>query len=93
MGFPVPLGQWLQGPYWPVVEDLVLGPRALGRGLFHPAYVKRMAEEHRRGVRTHTDRLWLLMNLEMWHRLFLDGEDPISVSYGSMAAVGATNPL
>lgn len=89
MGFPVPLGQWLQGPFWPVVEDLVLGPRALARGLFQPACVKRLADEHRRGARNHTDRLWLLMNLELWHRLFLDGEDPVTASYGSFAVASA----
>jgi asparagine synthase (glutamine-hydrolysing) len=89
MGFPVPLGRWLQGPFWPVVEDLVLGPRALARGLFQPDSVKRMAAEHRSGARTHTDRLWLLMNLELWHRLFLDGEDPVTASYGSLAVASA----
>lgn len=89
MGFPVPLGRWLQGPFWPVVEDLVLGPRALARGLFQPDCVKRLAEEHRTGARTHTDRLWLLMNLELWHRLFVDGEDPVTASYGSLAVASS----
>lgn len=88
MGFPVPLGRWLQGPYWPVVEDLVLGSRALARGLFNPACLMRVAEEHRTGLRSHTDRLWLLMNLEIWQRLFLDGEDFASASC-SLAAASA----
>jgi asparagine synthase (glutamine-hydrolysing) len=85
MGFPVPLGRWLQGPYWPMVKDLVLGPRAMARGLFNPACVTRLAEEHRNGSRLHTDRLWLLMNIELWQRLFIDGEEPATSSYGSTA--------
>ena len=89
MGFPVPLGRWLQGPYWPMVKDLVLGPRALARGLFKPDCVRRVAEEHRSGRRLHTDRLWLLMNMELWQRLYLDGEDPATSSYGSMAEMAA----
>ena len=24
----------------------------------------------------HADRLWLLMNLELWQRIFIDGDDP-----------------
>lgn len=76
MGFPVPMGRWLRGPFWPVVQELVLGSRALERGLFKPACLRRLAEEHRTGVREHGDRLWLLMNLELWQRIFLDGEDP-----------------
>jgi len=87
MGFPVPLGRWLQGPYWPIVQDLVLSPRAMARGYFNPAAVTRLAEEHRTGRRAHTDRLWLLMNFELWQRLFLDGEDQAASSYGSAAEV------
>jgi asparagine synthase (glutamine-hydrolysing) len=46
----------------------------MARKLFDPAVVRRLALEHRAGVAEHGDRLWLLLNLEMWHRLFVDGE-------------------
>lgn len=75
LGFPVPLARWFRGPYWPMLERIVLGSRAAARGLFHPAAVRRLAEEHRGGGRNHADRLWLLLNLELWQRIFLDGED------------------
>jgi asparagine synthase (glutamine-hydrolysing) len=80
MGFPVPAGRWLRGPSWPLVEEMVLGPRAVGRGLFEPAALRRLAADHRAGVDNHGDRLWLLVNLELWHRIFIDGEDPAVVS-------------
>ncbi|MGH7768975.1 MAG: asparagine synthase-related protein, partial [Candidatus Binatia bacterium] len=80
MGFPVPIGRWLRGPFWSIVEDFVLGPRARERGFFKPAVLRRLAEEHRSGVREHGDRLWLLVNLEMWQRIFLEGEDRATVS-------------
>ena len=86
MGFPVPLGRWLQGPYWPMVKDLVLGERALARDFFKPSALMRLAEEHRSGRRFHTDRLWLLINLELWQRLFIDGEDPVTASSAFAAA-------
>lgn len=75
MGFPVPVGRWLRGPFWPLVEELVLGPAARARGLFEPAELSRLAHAHRAGVEEHGDRLWLLINLEVWQRIFLDGED------------------
>src|SRR5207244_2451690 len=34
MGFPVPVGRWLRNPFWPVVQEFVLGRRALRRGRF-----------------------------------------------------------
>ena len=80
MGFPVPVGRWLRGPFWPVVREFVLGPRALHRGLFEPAFLRRLAEEHRTGTAEHGTRLWLLMNLEIWQRIFVDGEDLSAVA-------------
>ncbi|MGZ4201761.1 MAG: asparagine synthetase B family protein, partial [Thermoleophilaceae bacterium] len=76
MGFPVPVGRWLRGPSWPLVEELVLGERALARGLFEPAALRRLANEHRSGAARHGERLWLLANLELWQRIFIDGERP-----------------
>jgi asparagine synthase (glutamine-hydrolysing) len=71
---------WLRGAFWPVVEEFVLGPRALGRGLFEPAALRHLADEHRSGAARHGERLWLLANLEIWHRIFLDGEDPAAIA-------------
>jgi asparagine synthase (glutamine-hydrolysing) len=79
MGFPVPLGRWLRGPFWPVVREFVLSPRAVGRGLFQPKEVARLAEEHRTGAADHSERLWLLLNLEIWHRVFIEREGVTSV--------------
>lgn len=75
MGFPVPVGRWFRGAFWPVVQEFVLGPRAIQRGLLEPRGLRQLAEEHRAGARAHGDRLWLLVNLEIWQRIFLDGED------------------
>ena len=79
MGFPVPVGRWVRGQFWPLVEELVLGPRARARGLFDPTALRRLADEHRHGLAAHGDRLWLLMNLEIWLRVFVDGEGSASV--------------
>ena len=75
MGFPVPIGRWFRGPFWPMVQEFVLGPRAAARGLFDVAVMRRLAQEHRTAQAEHGDRLWLLLNLEIWQRLFIDGED------------------
>jgi len=79
MGFPTPVGRWLRGPFRPVLEELVAGPRALERGLFAPGFVRRLVTEHAGGAADHGDRLWLLMNLELWQRIFLENEPPGAV--------------
>jgi asparagine synthase (glutamine-hydrolysing) len=84
MGFPVPFGGWLRGPFSSMVDEFVLGERTRARRLFNVHAVNQLAGEHRSGARAHGDRLWLLVNLEMWQRIFLDGETPGEV----MRAVG-----
>jgi asparagine synthase (glutamine-hydrolysing) len=79
MGFPVPVGRWLRDDFWPVVQEFVLGPRATARGFFDRAALARLADEHRSGRGNHGDRLWLLVNLEMWQRVFCEGDDPAEV--------------
>jgi asparagine synthase (glutamine-hydrolysing) len=74
MGFPTPVGHWLSGPFRPLLDELVAGPRALDRGLFAPDFVRRLVAEHAGGAADHGDRLWLLLNLELWQRIFIEGE-------------------
>ncbi len=79
MGFPVPVGRWLRDDFWPVVQEFVTGPRATARGLFDRGALNRMADDHRSGRARHGDRLWLLINLEIWQRIYCEGEDPAAV--------------
>jgi asparagine synthase (glutamine-hydrolysing) len=73
-GFPVPIGAWFRGPFRPLVHELVLSDRARTRGIFRPDAVGEMVAAHEAGRADHAQRLWSLMNLELWHRLYVDGE-------------------
>jgi asparagine synthase (glutamine-hydrolysing) len=73
MGFPTPVGAWFRGPYQHILDEYVLGPRASERGVFNPGYVKELVARHRAGE-NHTERLWMLVNFEIWQRRFFDGE-------------------
>ena len=78
MGFPVPVGSWLRGPWRPLLSEYVTGPRARARGFFDATAVERLVSEHVRGV-NHAERLWALLTFEIWARMFLDGESPWSL--------------
>ncbi len=71
-GFDAPVGEWLRGPLAPMVDDLLLGARFRGRGVFDASAVGRMWREHRTGARDHRHRLWSLLMLELWFRQFAD---------------------
>jgi asparagine synthase (glutamine-hydrolysing) len=73
MGFPVPIGAWLRGPYRSIVDELVLSPRALERRLFDAGAIRTLVQRHQSGE-DHAERLWSLVNLEIWHRVVVEGE-------------------
>jgi asparagine synthase (glutamine-hydrolysing) len=74
MGFPVPLGRWFRGGFRPLLDEYVTGERTIARGLFQPKFLRRLVQQHADGTADHTERLWTLVNFEMWQRHFLDGE-------------------
>ena len=74
MGFPVPFGQWMRGPWGEVARDVLLDRRSRERGVVEPVQVEALLRDHAAGRRDGTDALWSLLNLELWYRTFIDGE-------------------
>ena len=76
MGFPTPWAYWLAGPQLEHLERMLLDSRTIQRGFFKAEVVKRLFAEHRAQHRDHGNRIWRLLNLEIWQRVFVDGETP-----------------
>jgi asparagine synthase (glutamine-hydrolysing) len=74
LGFPTPWSRWLAGAQLDTIERLLLEPRSMNRELFKRAAVEKLFREHRAQYRDHYDRIWRLLNLELWHRVCLEGE-------------------
>jgi asparagine synthase (glutamine-hydrolysing) len=74
LGFPTPWEFWLSGAKSEAIEKLLLHPRTTERGLVRPEAVQRLFAEHRAGYRDHATRIWRLLNLELWDRVFLEGD-------------------
>ena len=73
-GFAVPTDRWLRGVMREPARDLLLDARARARGYFRPDTVQRLFDEHAAGRHVHADALWTLLNFELWHRTYLDGD-------------------
>jgi asparagine synthase (glutamine-hydrolysing) len=78
MGFPVPVGSWFRGAWSGIVDEYVLSERAVNRGIFNWPFVESLVRRHHAGE-DHTERLWSLVNFEMWQRQFFDGESASDV--------------
>lgn len=74
MGFPVPIGRWFRGEYKHIVDEYVLGERTLSRGIFDTQFLHSLVAKHN-GGENHDERLWSLVNFEIWQRRFIDGEN------------------
>jgi asparagine synthase (glutamine-hydrolysing) len=74
LGFPTPWSGWLAGPQLDVVERILLEPRSMVRGLFKRDAIEKLFREHRARHRDNYDRIWRLLNLELWQRVCLEGD-------------------
>jgi asparagine synthase (glutamine-hydrolysing) len=73
--FAVPIGSWLRGDLKAAMMEFLSPERVRRRGLFEPAAVNRLLDEHLSGARDHGAALWTLLVLEHWQRR-LDGLTP-----------------
>jgi asparagine synthase (glutamine-hydrolysing) len=73
MGFPTPLKQWFRD----AASDELLGSLAKRDAFIarwvRPEAVAELIASHRAGFSDGTDRLWRLLNLELWGRVFFTG--------------------
>ena len=78
MGFGVPIDHWFRAELKPLLFDVLLSERCLSRGLLNPVAVQTLVNEHTSGRMDHAYRLWNLLCLELWQRMFVDHVPPAS---------------
>jgi asparagine synthase (glutamine-hydrolysing) len=74
MGFPVPFSGWTRGRWNEVARAVLLDRRSRERGIIDPVAIDTLLQDHAAGRTDGGDRIWSLMNLELWHRTFIDRE-------------------
>ena len=72
MGFGCPVDHWFRSELKEFAYETLLSQSARGRGLFRPAYVRTLLEEHCALTRDHHTRLWALLMLELWFQMWID---------------------
>jgi len=72
MGFGVPIDCWFRGELKEMAFDTLLSPAALQRGYFKKESIERLLNEHITLRADHSYRIWALLFLELWHRMFID---------------------
>ena len=75
-GFGFPIAKWLRGDLAQFQRNLFAQSRFVDLGLFRKEEIDRLVEEHIGGKADHNFRLWILINLEIWHRMCFEGATP-----------------
>ncbi|MDN5941492.1 MAG: asparagine synthase C-terminal domain-containing protein, partial [Nitrospira sp.] len=71
-GFSIPLSDWLRGPLREMVRDRLSPASLKSVGLFNVHAVEKLVLEHEGQVRNHETKLWLILNLVLWHGLYMN---------------------
>ena len=70
-GFVLPMDAWLKNEMRPLVHDALTGS-ALDHGLFRPAAIAALLEEHESGRADHTYKIWSLTMFQLWHMQYME---------------------
>jgi asparagine synthase (glutamine-hydrolysing) len=75
-GFGVPVGRWFRENLRDYARAILLDPVTLARDYFRADALERLLNKHTAGQRNHGQRIWTLLTLEWWFRLFIDPPTP-----------------
>lgn len=73
-GFRFPLGIWFRTDLKDFLRRLFDQSRFVELGLFEKSYIDTLLDEHISGKVDHNYRIWVLLNLEYWYRMYFEGE-------------------
>jgi asparagine synthase (glutamine-hydrolysing) len=73
MGFPTPLTRWLRDPRAEPLYAALRSPDGLLAAHLDLRLVDALIQRHRSGREDATDRIWRLLNLQLWGDLFITG--------------------
>jgi asparagine synthase (glutamine-hydrolysing) len=76
VGFRVPVNEWFRGDMREFLLEHLATSSSLTRGYYNAAELDRILDEHLQGRQNHEKLLWMLLNLEIWHRTYRHASSP-----------------
>lgn len=70
-GFSIPIKNWLNNEFKPLMDELLSDKNIKADGIFEPAMVNKLKDEHRSGKENHSHILWGLMVFHDWKQRWL----------------------
>lgn len=71
-GFGFPIARWMRTDLNQFLRNLFKESRFVELGIFRQDVINRYLDEHLDGESDHNFRLWILLNLELWYRVYFE---------------------
>lgn len=79
-GFMFPIAYWFRHDRYALLSELLLDSFFVREGLFRRQAVQRLLTDHRDGRVDNHVRLWMLLNLSIWHQMYVSGSSVAEAS-------------
>jgi asparagine synthase (glutamine-hydrolysing) len=73
-GFMFPVAYWLDGAMLRRILDCLLRSPLVSEGWIEREGIERLLSEHKQRQVDHHVRIWMLLNLDVWFRMYVEGE-------------------
>jgi asparagine synthase (glutamine-hydrolysing) len=74
IGFNPPLPTWINSELKPLIAEMLSRKAIERRGIFQPDAVERLLKDHAERKRDNALKIWGLLMLEVWYRMYIDRE-------------------
>ena len=71
IGFQMPVADWFRGSMRDFLYDHLRGNDSITREYYRQEVLERILKQHMQKTHNHEKLLWSLLNLEIWHRLYI----------------------
>ncbi len=79
-GFMFPVAYWFRHSLYSFLKQFLLDSYFVQEGIFQKERVLRLIEDHRNSRVDNHVRLWMLLNLTLWHQIYVEQNDPAAVT-------------
>jgi len=75
-GFMLPIAYWFRTDLFPLLSQTLKNSHFVREGWFREESIQALLDQHRSNRHDHHVRLWMLLNLELWHQIYFENREP-----------------
>lgn len=79
-GFMFPMAEWFQNSLATAIREIFSTSVLVENGILRERAMNQLLNEHISGLRDHHNRIWMILNLEVWYRIFIENNNPEDLS-------------